>query len=50
MHTITSLSGGLLSTFKSTYWLCPWLFTWPDFEGEGELYVKDGYEFDEGAN
>ena len=33
---------------QSTYWHCPWLFTWPDYEGE--YYEEEVYEFDEGDN
>ena len=32
------------STFKSTHWLCPWLFTWSDFKedyGDEEKYTDD---------
>ena len=34
------------STFKSTYWHCPWLFTWP--ECEGEMYEEEEYKFVDG--
>ena len=46
MHIITLSLMVVCKYIQSTYWLYPWLFTWPDYEDE--MYEEEEYEFDDG--